>query len=133
MAAGGILLGPIAAKAAPYDGTWSVVQVCDAPKEGARGYTWRYDVTITNGHLIGHRGTIQGGQSQFTLEGTVQSGGRAALTGTGISETSDYNLGFAQRGTPIFFKVSAQFGATEGTGDRLGVRRCKFTFSKHSA
>jgi len=86
--------------AASFEGTWSVLQVCETTSEGARGYTWRYDVTITNGHLIGHRGTIQGGQSQFTLEGTVQSGGRAALTGTGISETSDYNLGFAQRGTP---------------------------------
>ncbi len=128
-----VLLGPMAATAASFDGTWSVVQVCDATKEGARGYTWRYDATITNAHLLGHRGTIPGGQSQFTLEGDLQADGSATLTGTGISEAPDYNIGFAQKGARIYFQVAAKFTATQGAGDRLGVRRCKFTFSKHSA
>ena len=35
-----------AAEAAPFDGTWSVLQVCDSTQEGARGYTWRYDAAV---------------------------------------------------------------------------------------
>lgn len=128
-----MLVGPLPAMGASFDGTWSVVQVCDATKEGGRGYTWRYDATIANGHLVGHRGTIPGGQSQFTLEGDLRPDGSSTLVGTGISEASDYNIGFAQKGARIHFEVAAKFTAVQGTGDRLGVRRCKFTFSKHTA
>ncbi|MBS0221924.1 MAG: hypothetical protein JSR91_14400 [Proteobacteria bacterium] len=133
ISAAAMLLSPMVAMAASFDGTWSVVQVCDATKEGARGYTWRYDATITNSHLLGHRGTIPGGQSQFTLEGDLQADGGATLTGTGVSEASDYNIGFAQKGARILFRVAAKFTATQGVGDRLGVRHCKFTFTKHPA
>jgi hypothetical protein len=128
-----IVLGPALAAAASFDGTWSVVEVCDASKEGGRGYTWRYDVTIANGHLVGHRGTIRGSeQSQFTLEGDVRPDGTATLTGQGVSENSDYNVHFAQKGARIYYKVAAKFAATQGTGDRLGERRCKFTFAKQT-
>jgi hypothetical protein len=128
-----VLLCPVASKAASFDGTWAVIQVCDTTKEGARGYTWRYDVTIEKGHLVGHRGTASGGQFQFTLEGNVRPDGVARLTGTGVTESPDHNLGFAPRGSPIHFRVDARFAAGHGSGERLGVRRCRFTFTRHSA
>ena len=32
--------------------------------------------------------------------------------------------------SPISFRVAAKFEAAAGTGSRLGVRSCKFTFNK---
>lgn len=128
-----IVLGPTLAAAAAFDGTWSVVEVCEASREGGRGYTRRYDITIANGHLVGHRGTIGGSeQSQFTLEGDVRADGTATLTGRGSSENSDDNVHFAQKGARTYYEVAAKFAATQGLGDRLGERRCKFTFAKQT-
>jgi hypothetical protein len=127
----GLIFGASVAEAAPYDGPWSVIQVCDSTKEGGRGYTWRYDASVKDGHFLGRYGTTTGEHSTLTLEGDILPNGDAELTGQGISEGSDYNIGFAQKQAHIYFQVKAKFSATDGTGDRLGVRRCKFTFSKH--
>jgi hypothetical protein len=119
-----------AAHAGSFDGTWSVLQACEATQEGARGYTWRYDATVTDGHLVGHYRN-KGQSPSLTLEGQINPDGTATLAAEGISASSDYNIKFAPPQTPISFRVAAKFGATTGTGDRLGVRSCKFTFSKH--
>ena len=99
-----------AAEAASFDGTWSVLQVCNSTQESARGYTWRYDATVKDGHLVGHYRN-KGQSPSLTLEGQINPDGTATLVADGIS-------------------VAAKFEAGAGAGSRLGVRSCKFTFKK---
>jgi hypothetical protein len=115
------LAGWSAAEAASFDGTWSVLEVCDSTQEGARGYTWRYDASVKDGHLLGHYRN-PGQSPSLTLEGQINP--------DGISADSDHNIKFAPPMTPISFRVAAKFEAAAGTGSRLGVRSCKFTFTK---
>jgi hypothetical protein len=119
-----------AAEAASFDGTWSVLQVCNSTQEGARGYTWRYDAAVKDGHLVGHYRN-KGQSPSLTLEGQINPDGTATLGAEGISADSDHNIKFAPPMSPISFRVAAKFEATAGTGNRLGARSCKFTFSKH--
>ena len=127
----GLLLLPFASShAASFDGTWSVLQICDSTQEGARGYTWRYDATVKHGHLVGQYRS-KGQRPSLTLEGQVKSDGSAFLIAEGISASSDDNIGFASPQSRISFRVIATFEATVGTGSRVGVRGCRFTFSKH--
>jgi hypothetical protein len=118
------------AQAASFDGTWSVLQVCDPTSEGARGYTWRYDATVKDGHLVGHYRN-QGQSPSLTLEGRINPDGTATFKADGISASADYNIKFAPPMTPISFQVTAKFDASAGAGSRLGVRKCTFTFNKH--
>ena len=116
-------------EAASFDGTWSVLQVCDSTQEGARGYTWRYDATVKDGHLV-CRYRDKGQSPSLTLEGQIKPDGTATLVAEGISADSDHNIKFAPPMSPISFRVAAKFEAAAGTGSRLGVRSCKFTFNK---
>jgi hypothetical protein len=125
-----VLLGTIgSAHAAPFDGTWSVLQVCETTSEGARGYTWRYDAEVKNGHFVGQYRT-KGQSPSMTLEGQIQPDGTANLQAQGISGDAEHNVKFAQAQTPISFRVAAKFEGSKGNGTRLGSRACKFTFSK---
>jgi len=112
-----------------FDGTWSVLQVCEATPEGARGYTWRYDATIKNNYFAGQYRN-EGQVPSMSLRGTVQPDGTASLIAHGISASSDYNVKFAPPQTPIAFQVVAKFAGAAGTGERTSGRVCKFTFSK---
>ena len=125
-----VLLPFASSHAASFDGAWSVLQVCDSAEEGARGYTWRYDATVKHGHLVGQYRS-KGQRPSLTLEGQVKSDGSAFLIAEGISASSDDNIGFASPQSRISFRVIATFEATVGTGSRVGVRGCRFTFSKH--
>jgi len=117
------------ADAQAFDGEWSVVQACEATQEGARGYTWRYGATVKGGHFVGqYRNT---GQSpSMTLEGQIKTDGSASLAARGISGSADYNQKFATTASPIAFQVTAKFSGTTGTGERVGSRACKFSFTK---
>jgi hypothetical protein len=117
------------ARAASFDGTWSVLQTCDATKEGARGYTWRYDADVKGGRLVGQYRN-KGQSPSLTLQGQIQADGTATLQADGISGDSDHNINFAPPQTPISFRVSAKFEGNKGSGARLGSRTCKFTFTK---
>ena len=118
------------ARAAAFDGTWSVLQVCETTSEGARGYTWRYDAEVRNNHVVGQFRT-PGQSPSMTLEGQIQPDGAATLQAHGISGDAEHNVKFAQAQTPISFRVAAKFEGTRGSGSRLGSRACKFTFTKH--
>ena len=117
------------AHAATFDGTWSVLQVCDTTEEGARGYTWRYDAEVKNGHLVGQYRN-KGQSPSMTLEGQLQPDGSATLQAQGISADAEHNVKFAPPQTPISYRVAAKFDGNKGSGSRLGSRVCKFTFSK---
>jgi hypothetical protein len=116
--------------AASFDGAWSVLQVCDSTQEGAQRYTWRYDATVKHGHLAGQYRS-KGQSPSLTLEGQVKPDGSASLIAEGISASSDYNVGSAPPQRRISFRVIAKFEATVGMGNRVGVRGCKFTFTKY--
>ena len=115
--------------AASFDGTWSVLQVCETTSEGARGYTWRYDANVKDGRLVGQYRT-KGQSPSMTLEGQVQPDGTATLQAHGISGDAEHNVRFAPAQTPISFQVAAKFDGRKGSGNRLGSRTCTFTFSK---
>ena len=130
IASGFVLLPFASSHAASFDGAWSVLQVCDSTQEGARGYTWRYDATVKNGHLVGQYRS-KGQSPSLTLQGQIKPDGSASFIAEGISGDSDHNIGFAPPQSGILFRVIAKFEPTTGTGSRQGVRACKFTFSKH--
>ena len=117
------------ARAASFDGTWSVLQVCETTSDGARGYTWRYDAEVKNGRFVGQYRN-KGQVPSMTLEGQIQVDGTSTLKASGISGDAEHNVKFAQAQTPISYQVSAKFEGNKGTGSRLGARACKFTFSK---
>ncbi len=111
------------------DGEWGVLQVCESTQEGARGFTWRYGARVKDGHFVGQ--FREKGQSpSMTLEGRIKADGTASLSARGISGSAEFNQKFTTTATPISFEVMAKFTATTGTGDRVGSRVCKFTFTK---
>ena len=130
MAACCVFLPFASSHAGSFDGIWSVLEVCNSTREGARGYTWRYDATVKDGHLVGQYRS-KGQSSSLTLEGQIKPDGTASLSAEGISADLDHNIGFAPPQTRISFRVIAKFEPTTGAGSRQGVRACKFTFSKH--
>ena len=130
IALGFVLLPVSSSHAAGFDGNWSVIEVCDPTAIGARGYTWRYDATVKDGHFVGHY-RAKGESPSLTLEGDIQPDGTALLDAKGISADSDHNINFAPPQTPISFPVTAKFENSAGNGSRIGGRVCKFTFARH--
>jgi hypothetical protein len=112
-----------------FDGEWSVLQICEATQEGARGFTWRYGATLRSGHFLGQYRNA-GDSPSMSLKGQVKLDGTASLIARGISGSPDFNQKFATTASPIAFVVSAKFIGATGTGDRVGSRVCKFTFTK---
>ena len=125
-----LLTGIECAHAAMFDGTWSVLQVCEKTSEGALGYTWRYDAEVKDGHLVGQYRN-KGQSPSMTLDGQIRPDGSATLQAQGISADAEHNIKFAPAQTPISFQVAAKFDGNKGNGSRLAGRVCKFTFSKH--
>ena len=116
-------------RAQSFEGEWSVLQVCEATQEGARGYTWRYSARVKDGHLVSQF-RDKGQSPSMTLEGRIKADGTASLSARGISGSAEFNQKFATTATPISFEVMARFTGTTGTGDRVGSRVCKFTFTR---
>jgi hypothetical protein len=112
-----------------FDGDWSVLQVCETTQEGARGFTWRYAATVKNGHFLGQYRKV-GESPSMTLEGQIKPDGTASLAARGISGSADFNQKFATTASPIAFQVTAKFSGTTGSGERVGSRACKFSFTK---
>jgi hypothetical protein len=114
-----VLLSATAALVGPYDRKWSVEQVCDSTAQGVRGYTGRYDVTVTDSHVSGHYRSTSCAHVQLTLEGTVKDDDTAQMTGKSVSGKSDFDIDFSPAGTAIHIRVAAKFAGTHGSGERL--------------
>jgi hypothetical protein len=125
-----LLIGIERAHAETFDGTWSVMQICEKTSEGALGYTWRYDADVKNGRFVGQYRN-KGQVPSMTLDGQIQADGSATLRAQGISADAEHNIKFAPAQTPISFQVVAKFDGNKGNGSRVAGRVCKFTFSKH--
>lgn len=126
-----VALSPAALAAGPFDGTWSVTQDCPAAPDGARGYQFRFDVTVTDGNLLGHYG-IEGRGASETLSGRIEPNGSAKLVAKGLNGKSEHTVGFQQPGSPFSFPVTARFEQKHGSGTRTTGRTCTFTFDRKS-
>jgi hypothetical protein len=117
------------ARAALFDGTWSVTQECEPAPGGARGFKWMYDATVKDGRLLGQYG-MKDKPSSLTLTGRIQADGTATLMASGLNGKSEYTVGFGQPGEKFSYPVPARFEATRGTGIRTLGRTCRFSFVK---
>ena len=129
LVAAGTAALPHDANAAAFDGTWTVVQDCQAAPDGARTYKWTYDAVVKDGNLVGDYGT-RGKPASQTLTGTISADGSARLLATGLNGNSDHVLGFQQSGSSFTFAVTARFTGTKGAGSRTAGRTCTFSFVK---
>lgn len=120
---------PRDASAAAFDGTWTVVQDCQAAPDGARAYKWTFDAVVKDGNLVGEYGT-RGKPASQTLTGTIGADGSARLLATGLNGNPDHVLGYQQPGSSFTFPVTAKFSGAKGTGTRTAGRTCTFTFTK---
>lgn len=128
---GGAGLPPVAppAQASRHDGIWALTLTCpdSTGPSGAKGYTYRFDVIISGGALVGRYG-VAGQPGSLRLEGTVQPDGTAELSARGLTGHPDYAANRPREGTPYAYQVAARFGDGSGAGDRLGQRVCHLGF-----
>lgn len=124
------------AQSAPgkFDGTWNTTVTCD-PAGGTLGYTLRFVSTVTGSVLHGERGTA-GQQAYLAIDGKIGGDGKAKLTASGITASSQYTHGPSKsEGQDYSYEVKSQFTDTEGKGERstgLGIvgRPCHYVFEK---
>ena len=115
----------------PFDGDWDVVLHCppfDDQDDDARGYTHRFPGKIVGGELSATYGTA-GEPGWHHLHGTIAPDGRADLRLDGIVSRAEYAINKATRGKPYSYRVRAKFEPPQGAGQRVGRRKCEFTFS----
>jgi hypothetical protein len=115
----------------PFDGKWNVTLTCPPhhEDEDAKGYVHRFPAEIRNSVLRGTHGS-EGQPSWHLLTGPIAADGSARLELEGIVNNPAYAINNAQRGKPYSYRVRASFGASEGTGSRVGKRKCQFQFKR---
>jgi hypothetical protein len=123
--------------AGKFDGTWNTTVVCDV-RSNALGYTWKFVSTVTNNVLHGERGT-QGQNTYLAIDGKIGGDGKAKLTASGITGSSEYTHAPTKSvGEEYSYEVKSEFTDTKGKGERstgLGIagRPCHYTFEKQAA
>jgi hypothetical protein len=118
-----------AADGTRFDGAWDATLSCPRSPDGAKAYSFEFDVQVKNGLLHGERGT-EGKPGWMRLDGPIKDDGSAALIAEGITNLSEYAINHAQKGTPYKHAVSAHFEDKHGTGNWVTVRTCDFTFER---
>jgi hypothetical protein len=122
----------LAQNATPFDGAWTVTLDCPTHKEGddfAKAYREVFPAEVKAGALRGLLGA-EGQPGCMLLTGKIARDGKANLKLDGMVSNERYAINDAPRGKPYTYKVRAQFEPTKGTGERLGQRKCDFTFVK---
>lgn len=122
----------IAQIASPFDGNWNVVLDCpphDEEDDDAKGYTHRFSGKVVNGELTATYGS-EGKPGWHLLKGTIAADGKADLRLEGIVSKEAYAVNNAKRGKPYSYRVRAKFEPTKGAGQRVGRRKCSFSFDK---
>ena len=121
-----VLLGASAQDARSFDGNWAVTMACGPTSDGARGYSWDFWAQVANGMFRGVYGT-EGRPPWLRLEGPIGPNGAAMLIAQGQSNNPDYSVGHVRAGTPLNYRVQAQFSGSRGSGQRLDNRPCDLT------
>ncbi|MFZ4806584.1 MAG: caspase family protein [Hyphomicrobiaceae bacterium] len=112
----------------PFDGLWEVTQTC-APSRDAKGYRTTFSGRVQDGRFLAARGEA-GKPGYLKLEGNVGPDGTSTIAADGISGHSSLTVGRAPPGLAYTFTIAAKFAATSGTGSRIELRPCDFTFRK---
>jgi hypothetical protein len=111
-----------------FDGNWAVTLVClPDPHNAFLGFTWQFAARIKDGVLHGQRG-IAGLPASLTLDGPIQPDGSALLTAHGLTGDPFYTVGHVGQGTPFGYHVKAQFSGDHGSGNRIELRACNYSF-----
>ncbi len=111
-----------------FDGNWVVTLVClPDPKNAFLGFTWQFAARVKDGVLHGQRG-IAGLPASLTLDGPIQPDGSALLSAHGLTGDPFYAVGHVAQGTPFGYHVRAQFVGERGSGTRIELRACNYTF-----
>ncbi len=118
-----------AASAGAFDGTWNVTLACSMAPDGASGYTYQFGVQVVDGILHGERGG-KGSAGWLALDGRIPADGKTTLTAEGLTGNPAFSVGRVQQLSPVRYHVTAQFGATHGTGSRVELRRCDLDFQR---
>lgn len=113
------------------DGAWTGRQTCPATGQ-AKGFTHTFGMTVTGNRVLGQLGT-KGTPDSFTMIGQIAPDGSATLQVNGLTGDAAYNVGGVATGQPYSYTVSATFQQNSGTGTRIHVRPCTFTFAKLGA
>ncbi len=122
---------PVSPSPTPFDGAWTVRIDCPATKEesGAKGYTYDFPATVTNGFISGSHG-LPTSAGSLRIEGPIAPNGDALLQARGRTGNPDYAVKNPSSGTPYSFRIKAHFEPASGTGSRMESRVCNFTFKK---
>jgi len=109
------------ARAAPFDGIWSVTQECEPAPGGARGFKWLYDATVKDGRLLGQYGS-KDKPSSLTLAGRVQADGTAALMPRGLMASQRTRWASVNRAksSAIPSRPASRRRAARASGPRAG-------------
>lgn len=116
-----------------FDGKWTVSLDCptysDDKDDSAQGYRQTFPAEIKGGEL---RGTHlkEGEPGWHLLTGKIAPDGKATLKLDGIVGNAKKAINDAGRGKPYTYRVRAKFERDSGTGQRLGQRKCDFTFKR---
>ena len=116
-----------------FDGKWTVLLDCPNHDDGkgdfAKGYRQSFPAEINGGELRGTH-AIEGQPGWHLLTGKIAPDGKATLRLDGIVSSPRNAINDAGRGKPYTYRVRAQFAPDSGTGQRLGQRKCDFTFKR---
>lgn len=112
-----------------FDGQWSVSIVCQTTTDGAAGYITNFMAEIRNGTLHGEHG-VRRMSGWLSLDGKIQPDGKALLLASGLTGSSNFNVGKVMPDTPYSYHIDAHFDAAKGSGIRVEVRPCNATFAK---
>jgi len=109
-----------------FDGTWDVTLSCPAAAD-ARGYEFRFPADVRNGALHAEYGT-RDGASSLGIDGAIHEDGSALLSARGRTGKTEYSVGRVAADSPYGYRIDARFDERRGTGRRLEMRECNFTF-----
>ena len=121
---------PPVSPSSAFDGVWSVAITCPDVKEGGtlvKGYVFTFDAQVKNGVLSGQHGGV-GAPNSLSLSGAISSDGEAQLDARGLTGNPEYSIGRVTSSTPYGYRVKARFETSRGSGERLDLRPCSFTF-----
>jgi len=123
---------PAAAVAGPgddparFDGAWTATVTCPNAS-GALGYAFDVPSQVKAGVYHGER-LGAGEPGWLTLDGRIETDGKAMLHAKGLVGASPMAVGQRPRGTDYGYDVAAQFDGSHGSGSRVEGRRCDLTF-----
>jgi hypothetical protein len=111
-----------------FDGTWVSNVSCPAAA-GAQGYAYQFLAHVKDGMFHGQYGT-EGKPGWTTFDGKIQPDGAADIYVKGLTNQSAFTVGNVSPGSNFNYHIMSRFEGSNGTGSRVELRPCNFTFVK---